>query len=780
MKNSVNEESKNLVIVESPSKAKTINKYLGKDYKVEATIGHVKDLPKSKFGIDIENNFKLSLTNIRGKSEILNKLKELAKKSKKIYIATDPDREGEAIAQDIAEIIAEKGNVNQDKIYRALFYEITKSGVKKALESPEKINLNKVSAQRARRALDRIIGYKVSPILWQAALDAAGDSLSAGRVQTVALRLVCERELEIRNFKPVEYWNILAIFETSNKDKIKSKLFEIDDKQLKVLPKSDLNEEELKIFLEKNTCINSQRQAEEIAERILNVKSFIIDDVIKKETKKNPAPPFITSSLQAEASKKLRFSPKQTMMLAQQLYEGIELGSEGYVGLITYMRTDSVRISYEFLAQTRNFILDKFGQKYLPESPRIYTKKTSAKVQDAHEAIRPTSLKYSPEFVKPYLDKKQYDLYELIWKRYLASQMSSAVFDSITAIIRGDEFGFKTSGMKLLFDGFLSLYEEQVEDYEAQNEDYFGELSANINKGQSLLLNEIEKIQSFTKPPARFTESSLIKELEANGVGRPSTYATIVSTIEDRKYVRLEDRKLVPTDLGFKVYDFLINKFPNIFEVGFTAKMEEELDLIENGEMEYAQVLQEFYEPFSKELSNAENSIEKVLCDKCGSEMVIKIGRFGKFLACSNYPTCSNIKSLKQFKSKEEEAEYVGESCPSCGAQLVYRYGKFGKFIGCEKYPECKYIRTITLEVKCPKCKDGDIIVKTTKRKKIFYGCSNFPKCDFASWDKIANQACPSCGNSYMIEKVSKKKGTYLSCPSCKHEIILESSEEKS
>lgn len=770
---------KNLVIVESPSKAKTINKYLGKDYYVEATIGHVKDLPKSRFGIDIENDFKLHLTNIRGKAEVLKKLKELAKKSDRIFIATDPDREGEAIAKDIAEIITEKGDVKEDKIYRALFYEITKNGVKKALDAPEKINDNKVSAQRARRALDRIIGYKVSPILWQAAIDAASDSLSAGRVQTVALRLVCERELEIRNFKPVEYWNIYALFETSSGEKFKSKLAEIEGKTLKSLPKADLSPEEINEFLLKNYFIDSQAKAEEIAKKILAAEKFVVNNIIKKEQRRNPSPPFITSSLQAEASKKLRFSPKLTMSLAQSLYEGVNLGDEGYVGLITYMRTDSVRISEEFAARTREYIEKNYGKKYLPETPRVYAKKGTAKVQDAHEAIRPTSLSYTPEYVKPYLDKRQFELYELIWKRYIASQMSSAIFDSMTVEIVGEDFLFRSSGLKLLFDGFLSLYEEQLEDYETQNEDAFGELPRDIYEGQALTLKELEKIQSFTKPPARYTESSLIKELESNGVGRPSTYATIVSTIQDRKYVVLEERKLVPTDLGMKVYEFLINKFPKIFDVGFTAKMEEELDMIEKGELEYAEALRDFYKPFSEELDQVEKSLDKILCDKCGSEMIIKIGRFGKFLACSNYPQCSNVKSLKEFKAKNEEPDYVGEDCPKCGSKLLYRNGKFGRFIGCEKYPDCDYLRPITTGIKCPKCGIGELVEKTTKRRKIFYGCSNYPKCDFASWDKVINQACLSCGHPYMVEKNTKKKGSYLLCPSCKYEIIHENEKNK-
>ena len=709
--------NKNLVLVESPAKAKTINKYLGKDYHVEATVGHIKNLPKTKLGVDINNNFKPQLLNIRGKGDIIKKIKTLASQSKNIYIATDPDREGEAIAQDIADIV--NGNT-KSKVRRVLFNEITKNAVLRAIKAPLDIDEHLVVSQRARRVMDRIIGYKISPLLWKYIVHSSDNALSAGRVQSVALRLICEREKEIERFITTEYWSLWADFKTEKNDTFRAKLSEIDGKAVKIPPKPIMDDNDWKEFLKTNFAINNENTAQEILERIEKKESFIISNVIKKEGKRNAPPPFITSSLQSEASKSLRFKPKQTMQIAQNLYEGIDLGKEGLVGLITYMRTDSTRISPEIIPDLRDFILTNYGKKYLPDSAKIFEKKNATNVQDAHEAIRPTSLQYTPEFVKPFLDTRQFKLYELIWKRFVASQMNPAIVETTTVEIKADEFLFKASGTAVKFDGFMQLYDESSDETNGKDEGENDLIPTGLERDQKVLLDDLHKTQHFTKPPARFSESTLIKELESKGIGRPSTYALIVGTIQDRKYVITEERRLKPTELGKKVNDVLVKSFPNILNVNFTAKMESELDSIAQGENNYTTVLNDFYIPFSKNLENVELNVEKVYCEKCGSEMVIKVGRFGRFLACTNYPTCKNIKSLKEFQSdKKEETEYTGEKCEKCGANTVYRVGKFGRFIGCERYPDCDYIKPITLDVKCPKCGKGDITERLSKRKKV-------------------------------------------------------------
>ena len=716
--------SKDLILVESPSKAKTIN------YVVEATVGHIKNLPKTKLGIDLENNFKPSLVTIRGKSDVVKKIKSLAVKSDNIYIATDPDREGEAIAQDVLDILDDK---SKEKVQRVLFNEITKKAVNAALEKPIKIDDHLVVSQRARRIMDRIIGYKVSPFLWKAVLDQYGSSLSAGRVQSVALRLICEREEEIDKFIATEYWSMVAIFKTDKGEEIRAKLYEVNGKQIKVPPKPNMTQGEWDEFFKTNFAISTEDVAKKIFESIQSKNLFSISDLTKKESKRNPFPPFITSSLQVEASRKLKYRPRRTMMLAQQLYEGIELGEEGVTGLITYMRTDSTRLSDDIVSDARNFIGDKYGNNYMPEKPRVFDQKNKKNIQDAHEAVRPTSLKYTPEFVKPFLDEAQFKLYELIWKRFIASQMESARLETTTVSIKADEFVFRSSGTTILFDGFLTLYDETTEDSSDENGNG-GKIPAGLVVDQKVSLEELVKNQHFTKPPPRFTESSLIKELESNGIGRPSTYAMIMGTIIDRKYVEQIERKLVPTALGKKVSGILVQNFPNIFNVNFTAKMEDELDLIAEGEIDYIQVLNDFYGPFAKSLIEVESTLEKIKCDKCGSDMDIKIGRYGKFLACTNYPECKNIKSLKEISTGSNEPEFTGETCPKCGSRTVYREGKFGKFIGCEKYPDCDFTKIITLGLKCPKCSEGEVITRRTKRGKIFYGCNRYPDCDFASW----------------------------------------------
>ncbi|NMB80874.1 MAG: type I DNA topoisomerase, partial [Ignavibacteria bacterium] len=589
-----------------------------------------------------------------------------------------------------------------------------------------------VISQRARRIMDRIIGYKVSPFLWRAVLDQYGSSLSAGRVQSVALRLICEREEEIDKFIPTEHWSLVAVFITDKNEEIKAKLYEVDGKQVKIPPKPNMTSEEMDQFLFENFAITSEQLANDILQKIKSFNDFIISDLSKKEMKRNPFPPFITSSLQAEASRKLRFRARRTMMVAQNLYEGIELGSEGVTGLITYMRTDSTRVSEELLNDARNFISSTFGDNYLPEKARVFDQKKK-NVQDAHEAIRPTSLKYTPEFVKPFLDDAQFKLYDLIWKRFIASQMEPAKLETTTVSIKADKYLFRASGTAIIFDGFLKIYDEDSEDSSDENGNGL-KIPAGLEVNQKLKLSEIIPNQHFTKPPPRYTESSLIKELESNGIGRPSTYAMIVGTIVDRKYVEQIDRKLIPTKLGKTVSAILVKNFPDIFNVNFTAKMEGELDLIADGEIEYLQVLNDFYIPFAESLSHVESNLEKIKCDKCGSDMDIKIGRYGKFLACTNYPACSNIKSLKEISGGSNEPEFTGETCPKCNSRTVYREGKLGRFIGCEKYPDCDFTKTISTGIKCPKCAEGDIVPKRTKRRKIFFGCSRYPDCDYAAW----------------------------------------------
>jgi len=768
--------SKNLVLVESPAKAKTINKYLGRNFHVEATVGHIKNLPKSKLGIDVENAFQPQFVTIRGKGELLKKIKNLSSKSNNIYIATDPDREGEAIAQDIADFInVKKGQ----KLFRVLFNEITKSGVLKGMNAPRSIDTALVASQRARRIMDRLIGYKVSPFLWKAVIQESGIILSAGRVQSVALRLICEREIEISKFTTIEYWSIWGFFETSSKEVFKAKLFSVDSKEIKVAPHAHMSESELDEFLKNHVLLNNESDTLKLFNAVKQKTIFEITRIVKKHTKRNPFPPFITSTLQAEASKALRFRAKQTMGIAQKLYEGVDLGKDGTVGLITYMRTDSTRISPEILVDTRDYIKQNFGENYLPAAANQYDKKKNANVQDAHEAIRPTSMEFTPERVKDFLDDKSFKLYQLIWKRFIASQMKPAELETTVIEISAGEFLFKAYGQALLFNGFMRMYVEineqtydpEVDDKaEAKNES----IPVGLEKNDKLLLNDLKETQHFTKPPPRYTESSLIKELESKGIGRPSTYSSIVSTVVDRNYVSVTERKLSPTPLGIKVNGILVQTFPNIFDVSFTARMESELDQIAQGENEFVMVLSDFYKPFSETLAVVEDKVEKILCDKCGNEMAIRFSRFGRYLACTNYPDCKNIKSFKDFSQESKEPEYTGDTCPKCNNRTIYRNGKFGRFIGCEKYPDCDYIKNISLGVACPKCKDGEIVERRSKRNKAFYGCSKYPDCDFVSWNKPIAKACPNGDSAYLEQKYSAKKGNYLKCPVCAEEVIEE------
>ena len=758
---------KSLVIVESPSKAKTINKYLGKDYVVEATVGHIKNLPKSKISVDIEDGYKPVYETIAGKEDVIDKLKGIAKKSDQIFIATDPDREGEAIAADIA---GEIKPVNKN-IQRVLFNEITKTGVKEAMDSPRSIDEDLVTSQMARRVMDRILGYKVSPFLWKTFFFG----LSAGRVQSVALKLICEREKEIRSFKPKEYWTIDGLFTkpSGNSKPFSARLYKINEDTLK--------------FNGEKPCIENIDQAHKILQDLQN-NQYKITDVTVKEVKRNPPMPFTTSVLQQAASTNLGFSPKKTMMLAQKLYEGIEVvKGEGNVGLITYMRTDSTRLSPEAVASCRDYIKNNFGKEFIPDKPNNTTaKKSSKKTQDAHEAIRPTNMEREPAVLKS-LTKDLSALYKLIWNRFVASQMTPALFDQKTIIIKAlsprgnvDQYFFRASGRTLKFEGFLKVYGDTTEDQNPDEDNSI--IPENLSVDDMLKAISMNKEQKFTKPPARYTESSLIKQLDALGIGRPSTFAPIVSTVIDRKYVELDERKLFATTLGMTVNEILDKHFEDVINVEFTAKMEDELDTIANGESTYKKVLDDFYIPFSKDLDAADKVAKDIkasltektdiTCPECGEEtgakMVKKWGRNGQFMACERYPTCKASMPLEEEHAEHKELA-KGVTCDLCGADMVVKVGRYGKFYGCSNYPKCKGIKPITLGIKCPKCNEGEILERRGgKAKRLFYGCTRYPDCDFISNYKPVIQNCESCESNYLVKKTTKKDGDFLECPNCK------------
>ncbi|MFB3924824.1 MAG: type I DNA topoisomerase [Syntrophales bacterium] len=732
-----------LIIVESPTKVKTIKKYLGSDFDVRASVGHIKDLPKSKLGIDIENRFEPTYKIIDNKKKIITELKKAAKKADTIYLAPDPDREGEAIAWHISQEIGD-GHKN---IYRVLFNDLTKNTMLSAIKNPQKLNFHKYEAQQARRILDRLVGYQISPILWE----KVKRGLSAGRVQSVAVRLICDREEEIRRFVSEEYWNIVAVVEGSNPPPFEAKLIRINDKKAK---------------------IDNQAHADEIKE-ILESSDFIVSGIEKKETKRQPPPPFTTSKLQQEASRKLRFSAKKTMNVAQQLYEGIELGDEGPVGLITYMRTDSVRIAAEALQEVRSFIRANYGNDMLPVKPRYY--KTSRKIQDAHEAIRPASLAYSPQNIKKFATPDQFRLYELIWNRFVASQMNPSIFDQTTIDIRAKNCLLRAQGSILKFHGFSILYTESRE--EPEENGGFGNSLPEVSQGEKLSLLSVSAQQKFTEPPPRFSEATLVRELEEKGIGRPSTYATILGTIRDRNYVKLENGRFHPTELGMLVTDLLVKNFPKVLDIEFTASLENQLDSIEEGNLERPVMLQNFYGPFEADLKNAREQMRNVkreetptdiVCDKCGSTMVIKWGKNGKFIACSNYPKCRNTKNFTQDengKISRVEEELTDTVCPECGRKMVVKHGRFGSFLGCSGYPECKNTMSISLGVQCPEegC-GGQLAEKRTKKGKVFFGCTNYPTCRFATWDRPVPEVCPNCRAPFLVEKLNRAGGKILVC----------------
>jgi len=704
---------KNLIIVESPAKARTIEKFLGKDFEAAACGGHIRDLPPRSLGVNIEKNFEPYYVIIKGKEGIIKLLRSKAEKAESVYLAPDPDREGEAIAWHLKTVLNLDG-----KVKRIEFNEITKEAVVASLKHPRDIDQARVDAQQARRILDRLVGYKLSPLLWK----KVRKGLSAGRVQSVAVRLICEREEEIRKFKPQEYWDIRALL-SKGKEEFWAKLVGKKGEAYGVSPK------------EKGKVISSEAEAKKITEEISSA-SFVVSEVRQKEQKRYPAAPFITSTLQQEAARRLGFSAKKTMTLAQKLYEGVEVKGEGRVGLITYMRTDSVRVATEAVAEVRKFIAENFGTNYLPPNPVIYKKKKQA--QDAHEAIRPTSVMRHPEKIKESLKGDEFQLYELIWKRFVACQMDAAIFDQISVDIKAKDYLFRATGATLKFDGFLRIYEESTEEEPGET---IGTLPK-LGEKEKLLLKKLIPQSHFTEPPPRYTEASLVKELEQKGIGRPSTYAPIISTIQERGYVIKEGKSLRPTEIGQITNDLLVKHFPKILDVKFTAHMEDDLDKILTKKINWITVLKEFYIPFEASLKEAEEKMEKVkkeimteeVCPECGSKLVIRQGRYGDFIACSNYPKC---KFTKNLPAEGDQESTLKETCEKCGRPMTIKHGRYGDFLACTGYPECKNIKPILkkIGVKCPKC-GAELVEKRTKKGKLFYSCSNYPQCDFATWQK--------------------------------------------
>ena len=783
---------KSLVIVESPAKARTINRYLGKDFSVEASMGHVRDLPKKKLGVDLNNRFQPTYELIPGKEKVIKALRSAARGVDTIYIATDPDREGEAIGWHLSEALSDDNR----KFFRVLFNEITQKAIRLAFDRPGEIDSRLVDAQQARRILDRLVGYKISPLLWR----KVRRGTSAGRVQTAALRLVVEREREIEAFVSREYWTLTANLSASQPPPFEARLQK---------------------FKRKNIEVGNEEQAQEIVQA-LEGASFTVETVATREKKRNPVPPFITSKLQQEASRKLRFPVKKTMRVAQNLYEGIKLGQEGSIGLITYMRTDSLRVSNDALGEVRTYIARNYGKQYLPAKARVYRSRKDA--QDAHEAIRPTSVDRRPEEIRNFLSDDEFKLYKLIWQRFTASQMRAALLDQTVAEIAAGPYLFRASGSVLKFDGFLKVYEEGRDD---KTEEEPAASLPTLTRGEVLQLNKLLPEQHFTQPPPRFTEATLVKALEEKGIGRPSTYAAILTTIQDREYTVRKEGRFRPTDLGLVVNDLLVASFADLFDIRYTARMEKELDEIEQGKIPWIKALQDFYGKFATDLDQARNRMKVKeeqtgeSCDKCGKPLVIRLGRHGKFVACSGFPACKNTRELAAKDADpaapaESEREASQESCSDCGKPMALRKGRFGPFLACTGYPECKTTRRLgtagsdqappaptLLEEKCPRCDSplavrqgrygeftacsdypncryvrnknlevacpqpdcgGEIVERKSRRGKTFYGCDRYPKCRFVLWNKPIKKACPQCDAGFVLEKATKKQGVLHYC----------------
>ena len=789
--------------MESPAKAKTINKYLGKDFIVKASLGHIKDLPKRDLAVDVEHGFEPRYEVIEGKKKLVAELKQAARKVKDVYLAADPDREGEAICSHLQEELSEKKN--GPRIYRVMFNEITKKAVAKAFEKPGQVDVNLVDAQQARRVLDRLVGYKISPLLW----DKVRRGLSAGRVQTVALRVIVEREREIRAFKAKEYWTIDADLAAKKPPALTARLARINGQIAE---------------------IGSTEAANGVVSA-LDGAAYTVQSVATREKRRFPVAPFITSTLQQESSRKLRFSVKRTMMLAQRLYEGVEVGKDT-VGLITYMRTDSTRVSDDAVKDVRDFIGERYGREFLPDSANFYKSKKGA--QDAHEAVRPTSMAYAPEVVDKYLQEDERKVYRLIWNRFVASQMMPALYDQTTIDVgatgkNGDDYLFRATGSVLKFEGFLKVYKEGKDQLDEEDEELKHHLPL-VTEGERLRFKAIRPEQHFTEPPPRYNEATLVKRLESDGVGRPSTYASIISTIQEREYVKKDGGRFTPTELGMVVTDLLLESFDDIFDVTYTARMEEELDEIEEGKIDWRVAMQEFYERFDKDLKHAEEHMTNIkrmekptgqICEKCGKPLVIKWGKHGSFIACTGYPDCTYTRGLTvdlpdvdnadlSEQGDEEYCENCGrpmvlkkgrfgtfyactgypdckttkpiggqqkkpdqkldEICPQCGNHLVLKTGRFGEFTACSNYPTCKYVKQKTIGMKCPECNEGEIAERRSRRGKTFYGCNRWPACNFVTWGKPVPEKCTECGSPYMIEKWLKA-GTVWQCPNagCKH-----------
>ncbi|OEU48004.1 MAG: DNA topoisomerase I, partial [Desulfobacterales bacterium S3730MH5] len=746
--------SKSLVIVESPTKIRTLKKYLGPDYDVASTVGHIKDLPTKELGVSIEHGFDPQYTTIQGKEKVIRALKKAASNLNDIYLAQDPDREGEAIAWHTAEVLKKKGR----RFYRVLFHELTKNAILTAVASPQQLDKHKFESQQARRILDRLVGYQISPILWQKVLRG----LSAGRVQSVAVRIICEREREIHAFQSEEYWSITAKLEGESPPPFLAKLIKKHNKKLRI----------------------PDEKASQSILKDLEEARFRVEKVIQKAQKRNPPPPYITSKLQQEAIRKLGFSAKKTMMVAQQLYEGIELGPEEPEGLITYMRTDSIRIAKEAIDEARHLIEREFGPTYLPTNPNVF--KNKKRVQDAHEAIRPTSVLRKPKEIAQFLSKDQLSLYELIWKRFVASQMKPAVFDQTSVAISATSYLFQASGSVIRFPGFMALYTSS-DDNQIQQKDK--ETLPRLSEGMALKCHGLEPKQHFTQPPPRFSEASLVKELEENGIGRPSTYASILTTIRQKGYVDLIKKFFRPSELGFIVNDLLIESFPDILNVDFTARMENNLDKIEEAKIESVSVLEDFYRSFRKDLERATKEMHSVKgnglpvdmdCPKCGKPLGIKVGKNGPFLACSGYPNCNFTRNYTRDEKGQIEMEQpvspqaTDEICEKCGSPMVQKQGRFGPFVACSAYPACKNTRSLKANatskteptgVKCPeKGCGGELVARRSRRGKLFYGCTGYPACTFAVWDKPVPQSCPECGASFVLKRTTKKDGPHLRC----------------
>jgi DNA topoisomerase-1 len=755
-----------LVIVESPAKAKTIKKYLGRSYDVRASVGHVKDLPKSKMGVDIEKGFLPEYDVIKGKAKVLSEIKRAARSADRVFLATDPDREGEAIAWHISEELGAGGG--DDRVRRVLFNEITKNAIQKAIEHPIDLDRNKFDSQQARRILDRLVGYQISPILWK----KVRRGLSAGRVQSVAVRLVVEREREIEAFLPEEYWTLDADLAAKLPPEFTAKLWKVDGEKAAL----------------KDEATTRALQADVERAR------FVVQTVDRKERRRNPPPPFTTAKLQQDAANRLGFTAKKTMTLAQRLYEGVELGDET-VGLITYMRTDSVRLSTEAVDAARVFVGEKYGKDHLPETPNVFKTKAKA-AQEAHEAIRPTNLEWTPERVQPFFEaigeRDMYRLYELIWNRFVACQMVPAIYDQTAADIAAGRATFRATGSILKFPGYLAVYGAKPPEEEAGAEEEKPENGNGADEkkneerqlpplepGMDLALRQLHPEQHFTQPPPRYNESSLVKEMEQRGIGRPSTYAAILETIQEKQYVEKIEKSFKPTHLGTLVTDELVRAFPREMDVAFTAGMEEKLDEIEEGSAAWQAVLKDFYDAFKEDLAKAEVHMRDVkrqeietdlVCEKCGErKMVIKWGRNGEFLACPGYPECRNTMNFRREDGKivpeKEEDVAVEDKCPTCGAAMVMKRGRFGRFLACTRYPDCKGTKPLSIGVSCPKGCGGYITEKRSRRGKTFYGCASYPNCDFVAWDRPRNEPCPKCGSVYLLDKYSKKTGPFVACP---------------